>query len=584
MSWLRTLVARLLLAGLFLALLLLAANPILRIAVMRRGRALTGTRFSVDSVRSSFSSGYLALVGCKAAHPFRADQQLFTAESMVFDFDRTALSRRQFWVTRATVDGLRLGGRRSSAALFDDENTAEYIATLLNDFDQGGQEWLNRADRQLEAEEQAEFASTQHAAEVLERWPVQMEALRRRSEMLAERVDHLKADLFDAGENPLRNLESYLVAISEAQSLGREMEELRGESERMEQQLLMDQDKLAKLSEVDAKRLTQELDVLGLNSEELSAYFLGPEVSAWVSEAVSWVHWSRHFLPALGQQCQRQTSRGETIWFPGTPPEASLRIENMVLRGTLPAEDQQVGFEGRVRGIASPDGAGQTATELVLQTTSDAPLLVQAKLGAGEGAAADEIIVNLPSHPQPKRQLGDDQRLAISVDPTPAHVWMKLQVNGDSLSGQMVVKEQPSGLSLAIRNRSIGETLSRLIEEALDDVHRIDMEVTLSGTLDHPSWQITSNLGPQLAVSMRTAVEQQLIRRRRALLASQFEGCEVEVEALVAQLHDLRVQVVQQVEGSRTEIARLKETIASRVQQTDGLVDPDSPLREVFLR
>ena len=162
-----------------------------------------------------------------------------------------------------------------------------------------------------------------------------------------------------------------------------------------------------------------------------------------------------------------------------------------------------MGFEGRLTGLTSHPALTRGTTELIIQTTNDAPILVQAKLDHSASGAEDEVLVNLPSHRQQRRVLGDDEQFAIGVEASTSHIWMQLQIARNSLSGRLIVKQQPNGLSVATRNRALGDHLTRLIQSVLDDVKRIDVEATLSGTLDHPVWDVKSNLGAQLAVSLR---------------------------------------------------------------------------------
>ncbi|MEM8681394.1 MAG: hypothetical protein AAGF97_18770, partial [Planctomycetota bacterium] len=126
--------------------------------------------------------------------------------------------------------------------------------------------------------------------------------------------------------------------------------------------------------------------------------------------------------------------------------------------------------------------------------------------------------------------------------------------------------------------------LNAAIEAALDDVDRIDLQVELGGTLDHPQWTLESNLGPQLALSLRGAVRSQLVERQQQRLESQMSAATPQLEQLQARLTSVKSVVMQRLDAGSRDIDELQRDIATRVQHNDSVIDPDSPLREVFRR
>ncbi|MEM8679245.1 MAG: hypothetical protein AAGF97_07840, partial [Planctomycetota bacterium] len=269
MSFIKSTLSRVMLAGLFVVLLLIAANPLLKLSIIKNAQSILGTRFNVDRLRSSYAGNYFELHGCQAGHPLRPMQNLFEADVIRLDFDRAALTHGRFVARRATVDGLQLGSRRSSSGFLDERQPERYLSQLTEDFDQSGQEWLSRANRQLEKEASLEFASIEHLSTVLEELPVKISTLDERSEQIAQRVQTLDARLRNAGENPLRNLSDYVDVIAEAEEVSRNLDELRAEMRRVEQQWLMDIDRLAELRQRDLSELPQRTEVLGLDAEQL---------------------------------------------------------------------------------------------------------------------------------------------------------------------------------------------------------------------------------------------------------------------------------------------------------------------------
>ena len=68
------------------------------------------------------------------------------------------------------------------------------------------------------------------------------------------------------------------------------------------------------------------------------------------------------------------------------------------------------------------------------------------------------------------------------------------------------------------------------------------------------------------------------------MLAAETQESNGQVVAIRDELAQLKTRLLERLETGAQEIAQLKQSIASRVDETDAVIDPNSPLREVFRR
>ena len=98
-----------------------------------------------------------------------------------------------------------------------------------------------------------------------------------------------------------------------------------------------------------------------------------------------------------------------------------------------------------------------------------------------------------------------------------------------------------------------------MIGQSLRGVDRLEANVTLSGTLRRPRWEIESNVGPQLAAGIDGAVRRYLTERRDRLVAK-VQG---KVDDQLAKLAELRTQAQQELLGSLGEDQQLMTQLTS---------------------
>ena len=575
---------RLLLCGLVAAFVFLAANPLLRMVIVRSGQAVTGARVDVDRIQTSLGRGHVDLVGFRAADPRRPMRNLFQADRIRLEIDRRALAQRRIVVQRAQIAGFRVGTERTTSGALEPSPAASYGTQLADDFADYGRRWLNDAVRRLTQDVQQELQSVALAEELLGRWPQEMDRIEKQADTLKSRVQQLHRQLEDAGENPLRNAASYQQAIAELAALGNEIGQVRGDVNRIGQQFLMDQEAITTAKAHDLALLKEKMDLPVLNGEDLTEYLLGPEASERITAILDWMQWGRRLLPTVQAHTTALRHRGEDVWFRGLRPAPEVLLETLVLTGTGQRNGRSFNLEGTLRGLASQPQYLDRPTELVIQTSGDNSLSIQAMFDASATERRDRMVIRCEHWPHAARTFGDPRQLAVTLPADEVRLWVLLDLVDDQLSGEVVLKRNAAELDARLGDEFCCTEVADLLKRTVKRISRIEASIALRGTLDHPQWTLRSNLGHELAGGLRDSVRDALWARQEAYVHQAHEGVRQQLTDFQNQLADRQTAVLQNLQVGDTGIQSVKEFIATRVDLPDGLLDEHSPLREMFRR
>lgn len=579
------LIHRLTLLGLCLTFVLIAVNPALRWAIVRSGHAVTGANVEVRDVRADLWNGQVAVSGFAAADPAHLNRNLFDIGRVVLHLDRSRLLHRQFVVTRAEVADLRLATERAEGSALTESASADYLAELRQRYARQGRAWLESTAEQLHAPAKLDLPSAQLVDQLVTRWPDELDRLEHGAIALRSELIRLREHLESSGTNPLRNATSYQTAVGELQRTERQLEELHADANRVEQQIRMDQEALKQSQVQELDQIQPPRAIAPIRADALTEYLLGRDVSDNIVSIIYWMRWGRQFLPNLSQQGPTSLTRGENVWFAGISPEPRIIIRDVILRGAHGCSTgERYHFEGRIQGLSSQPGVGTEPVQIVAQTTSESPCLVEATLRADGKDCESLIRVNCPRLQVPAKQLGDENQLALEVAPGKMHLWMELKSCGDKLTGEVILKRAEVTISTIVASEFQCSETADVFAAAADAIQRIEAHVNIGGTLDRPTWSIHSNLGAEFSQNLQQHIAHALLEQRREQARCFHADVNQRVDAMTQQLASKRNAVNDLLASGASELGRVRERIASRAALTDALLEPDSPLRESVLK
>lgn len=569
---------------LFVGLSTLALNPLVRWGIIRTGQSITGAKVDVTKVRSVLAKGYITLDGVRAANPRYPMKNLFEASHIKLNVDTEALKQRRFVVTSGRAKGFQFGTKRSSTGVLDATAKAKYVAGLADRFASGGKAWIQNAVSSLTGAVSTNLQSVAMSQQLAEGWPQEQERIDARSTYIRDRIAEIQKLIDNSGENPLRNIQPYKQAIAELETLQKEAYDITGGMNRLRQQLLMDKSAIEEARKADESFVAQSVQLGSLDGQQLSEYFVGPELNEQISQILEWVQWGRSQVPAGSGVSLTRNGRGEFLFFPGVEPKPQTVVNELALEGTVDFAGQQVPIEGVVRGLTSHPKLASLPVEVNVQTTEGGQLSIQAQLNNSGELSHDHVLVNCPNIPTDQRTLGDADKLAVTVSPGVKQMWIRMEIVGDNVNGEVVVKQKNIQLVPQLDTTFGGDQVAQLVSTSLNGVDRIETRATLSGTIDQPVCQIESSLGPVVASRISQVLGDAARQHQVQALAATY----ADVDAMIARLdlvyQQKNEQLVAQFEAGRDQIEQIREIIATRVEATDGVLDQKWPLRETFRR
>ncbi len=577
-------IPRVLLFALFLGLSILAFNPLLRWGIMRNGQTITGARVEIDHVRSAVQEGVFTLDGFRVADPKHPLKNLFEADQLQLEIDKQALARRRVIVNRGKAIGFRLGTDRQSPGTFRIPSAAGYEAALAQQFTEAGKQWLEHAAGQLTADVQQDLESVRLARQLLTRWPREYDAIETQTAGMQSQIERIQKLIDESGDNPLRNLESYQQAIAELEGIQTQASELRGGLDRLQQQLLMDKDKIDAARQRDVAYLSEELELESLNTAQLSEYLMGPELGDRLVRVLQWVEWGRKQIPRNMTVPLAHRKRGRFIFFPGIEAKPGILIRTLALNGESEFNGVHVNLEGVVRGLSSDPKLNASPVQVALKTTGGREMEVEASLDVRGNVPHDIINIRCPNLPQPARTLGQADKLAVDVSRARAQLSVSMEIVGSQLHGELVIRQENVQLTPTLDPAFGGGQICELVASSLEGVDRIEAQAQVSGTLAEPLWKLDSNLGPALASGITQAIAAHVNERHQQLIAKTYQEVDAHLTRLEQAFEAQREEMLSQLEIGHGQIERIEQIIATRVDMNDGVIDKDSPLRETFLR
>jgi hypothetical protein len=162
-------------------------------------------------------------------------------------------------------------------------------------------------------------------------------------------------------------------------------------------------------------------------------------------------------------------------------------------------------------------------------------------------------------------------------------LWAELNLEGETLTGRVLVEQKEIQLAARLP-AEYGQRIAQRVHDATRHVDTLHAEIRLAGTLDKPSWQLQSNLGPQLATGLTTALRAELEARQHELVATLDQYLIGEQAKLDQRLAAQQEKVLGQLGIAMTEVDDLKRLVAGRLKVPGiGKLD-DLPFQNPFYR
>jgi len=292
---------------------------------------------------------------------------------------------------------------------------------------------------------------------------------------------------------------------------------------------------------------------------------------------VQGVRWVREQMASEPEASGPARARGIDVALAGLPPEPDFLIRSLTVEGEGQTGGKRFEFLGTAQGLTSqPAVYGQPAV-FHLEIRGPVALQIEAIVDRSQKVARDYLTVECPALDQPKRSLGKPDQMVVTVSPGTAKLSLRLEMVGKELSGRLSVRQEPIELKPELASAYGGQALAVRLEDALREIHSLDVTAELSGTLERPAWKLRSTLGDQLASAFQRLLSRELEARREEvaqLIQSKVDGEMARFEQMFAAK---RQALLAQLEQSGVDVQQVRELAARRMPGLDRVLDGNLP-------
>ena len=573
---------RLLLALSVLLLIFLGRNPLLRWGIEAFGEQALSLRVDVGHLESSLTKAEVQISDFAVANPKAPNTNLFDADKITLSLDTNALLRRKFVVKEGHVQGLRLHAARDEAARPVDHwqwnadgDRLEHEAEL----------WIEKLSETLGDQLEAEIAqleSVQLAQELLESWPAEYQQLEARVQAVKARIENLRTLFHTRPENIASGLQQYQKTLAELEQLEQEMTVLAEQIDALPDRIESDRESILAAAKNDIRNIEQRFDSIRLDQETITAYFLGPEMGRRVVTITEWVRWVRSHLPEQELDLAGRRLPGVNVLFGDQRRQPDFLVESLRLDGETTIGGKPYIFAAAAAGLTTQPQLYGRPAELRAQLVGDVTFEVHALIDRTGKTPLDQIVVSCPNLTLPEASLGREDAVALAIRPGNTHLWIGINLSGDQIAGTMLLKQSDVELIPTVAESLGGQRLADNLAMATEPLKEIEVQVDLTGDLDHPKWVLRSNLGENLTEGLNRAAIAELEYRRNQAGQLVQERVDKELNKFRNRLSTDEEILMAKLKLSESEIQQLGKLVAQRIPAADKILSKalgDLPLR-----
>jgi len=570
---------RLIILAILLGFLWFALDPLVRWGLVSLGQKITGAKVEIGGLATSLWRTEISLRDVQVADPHSPMENLFEARQIKLGLEGNSLLRRKFIVREGTLSGIRLGSPRTASGALGkqpqepkDRGPSLFEKQLL----EYGQAWLECLAGRLQQEVRDEverLQSVQLARELMRRWPAEYEQMEAQIDSLKARVDEIQRLAKGGSRDLVQNIEAVRKAALDVEEVQQQIGQFHSEIDRLRQQAVRDKEAIAAAQKQDAQTIRERFRLENLSGENLSEFLLGEEWGERLWTVIGWIEWGRKHLPTKGQSLAPVRSRGVDVVFGETPKRPDFLIRKLAIDGEGTMSRQPFQFIGTAEGLTSqPAVYGQPAV-LKLELRGAAAMTIAATLDHTGQKPDDRLSVECPDLRQAQRVLGRPDRLALSVSPGKAKLWMDLELKGDELAGKVHWQQEPVELTPVLPDRYGGSRLAAELKEGLRQIRSIEVAVDLAGTLQKPQCKLQSDLGPQFAEALNSVVQRELDYRREQLADLVEKAVAAELGRFQEMVSTKEQAVLAKLQQNGVDLRQLQQLVAQRIPLPNNLRD-----------
>jgi uncharacterized protein (TIGR03545 family) len=582
LNW-RYVVPRLAIAVIAVVATSYAIEPLVHKFLTALGERIMRSKVDIKRVDVALTTADVTITGAQVANPRSLDRNLIEFDSATLDIVTSSLFQRRVRVREARMTGVRFNTPRSKSANVDvgpggidvdlDANVRSLSTNALRQF-----------ARIIALDLQEDLVSIGLAQELSARWPEELQQLDAKVAAHNEQVQQLAKSLESSVRNPIGAATVYPEKVAEVERLRSEYYQLKDELDRIVEQSTRDREAIAIARRHDTGVIRRKLTLRPLDPQQLSQYLLGDELTQETEQMIRWIQLARRYWPSQVELPAADRQSGEDILFPGLKPMPSALIDRLCLEGTFPNGKSNVAWRGEIQNLTTDPAIVGQPMVIRVAAQGEQAIIIEATLDRTTSVARDHIVLSLPAIKQPARTLGNPEQLAIAISPGTMHLWADLHLEGEKLTGRMLVEQKELSLQTLLPASYGPRIAERVQATACACCDTLQAEIVLAGTLEKPSWQLRSNLGPQLAAHLTTTLNDELALRQQEIGVKLDQYLAGQQQQLDERLTAEREKVQLRLAAGSQDVDDLKRLVAGRIRLPGGNRRDDLPFSNPFHR
>ncbi|MCA9175836.1 MAG: hypothetical protein KDB14_15225 [Planctomycetales bacterium] len=566
---------RIVLAIILLTIASLGLDPAVRWALTHSVEGSTQGQFRVASVQTDVADGIVTLRHLEVVDSTQT-RRLLEAESAVLKCDPWALAKRQLVILDGEVHGVRIDADSEATDCRRDAARPQLASEAAS---------LGLAWKQAVTQDTSSLPSTRGLTMVGQLKQQRLADYREIGARAAEwqaRFDELDELTRYVGDNPLRMTPEYRARLEQLSQVGEEIEALNGQLTQLQRQSQQDRLTISEAQQADLAMLQQNMQLAPISGDKLTNYLLEDE---WATRIGAWVNWIRqsreliHLKPTRDRYAWNNSRGIDVVFNAGRVSDFSVR--NLYLQGTGQVAGQLFRFRGTLQNLSDEPRAAVEPLVLTLAAEGDGAAHMDVVMDR-TGKPVDRVRVVCPALPCQKRTWGDPAEFAIEASESTMRIAMQIEVTENDLNGRIEFAQANASLTPSWPGSRQSAHANQSIQLALQELNAVEGVVAVSGTLDHPVWNLDSDLGNQIVVQMQDVLRTELQQRTELLVRQYRSQADAELQDMVAAVDAQEQQVVGQLAAKSSELEKFLARISNRTDLMDRLVHKGGPLENLL--
>lgn len=553
---------------------------LLRWSVITGGSAAVGAKVDLAEAKVSLLETQLRLDGLAITNPSSPMRNLAEVARLDADVNTAALLRGKVVVNYGVVSGLKFDtDRETSGAL--PEGTSDRSSEpswLGRQAHLTASRWFEDLENRLESDLHTQLRSVAVAKELEAKWKGRREHLQRQIEDFKQEAKRLEEAWQTAKKNPLRHGEFLARIPQESTNLRRTLREMQTQLAALPDELKRDKLAIEEAKEHDRRRIAQLAQLEGIDPQALADYLIGEQVTGTLSEAIDWMKFARKLVPPSVNATTTAdlADRGTNVTFAGGQPLPDVWIKLLRVEGYARLGGQPLEIVGTMHDWSTQPRLIEMPTTLELRTTGGLPLSLQAKFDRVAATPSDDYVVRAHGLAVPGGSVGKQGKVQFTLSNSTADVLATFHLEGDHLTGKLVIAQQGLGVKPEISLAHLGQPLERSLQSRLANLRSGETVVTLDGTLTDPRVAIQSTVATALAEAITGSAIEVTNQVAQELIARGQQEVDAHLARLETELHQFQAKMEGELTGPGELVAQLLGQRPDGTPQLGGLLPPGS--------